>query len=62
MCARTHAMTYCFISVYVIFCAGRILNRFSKDLGFLDDRLPYIFLDYLTVSFIIYVFFGVLWK
>ena len=30
--------------------AGRVLNRFSKDLGFLDDLLPYQFYDYLFVS------------
>ena len=29
---------------------GRVLNRFAKDVGFLDDLLPYIFLEYLTVS------------
>ena len=29
---------------------GRVLNRFSKDLGFLDDLLPYQFYDYLNVS------------
>ena len=29
---------------------GRILNRFSKDIGFLDDILPMTFYDYLTVS------------
>ncbi|XP_064396710.1 ATP-binding cassette sub-family C member 4-like isoform X2 [Halichondria panicea] len=26
---------------------GRILNRFSKDVGFLDDLLPYIFSEYM---------------
>lgn len=29
---------------------GRILNRFSKDTGFLDDLLPYTFCEYLLVS------------
>eukprot|EP00042_Codosiga_hollandica_P050130 m.592762 g.592762 ORF g.592762 m.592762 type:complete len:933 (-) comp58023_c0_seq1:1350-4148(-) len=27
---------------------GRILNRFSKDLGFLDDLLPWCYFDFLT--------------
>ena len=31
-------------------CVGRILNRFSKDIGYLDDLLPYIFCEYLLVS------------
>ena len=29
---------------------GRILNRFSKDIGFVDAVLPYEFVDFLTVS------------
>ena len=29
---------------------GRVLNRFSKDLGFMDDILPFFFFDYLGVS------------
>ncbi|XP_069746450.1 ATP-binding cassette sub-family C member 4 isoform X3 [Narcine bancroftii] len=28
---------------------GRILNRFSKDIGHLDDLLPYTFMDFLQV-------------
>ena len=39
---------------YVIFFyfafAGRILNRFSKDIGFLDDLLPKTFFDALQVG------------
>ena len=31
-------------------CAGRVLNRFSKDLGFLDDIIAQPFSDYLAVS------------
>ncbi|XP_068864472.1 ATP-binding cassette sub-family C member 4 isoform X2 [Aphelocoma coerulescens] len=31
---------------------GRILNRFSKDIGHLDDLLPLTFLDFVQVSFI----------
>ncbi|XP_064381893.1 ATP-binding cassette sub-family C member 4-like isoform X2 [Halichondria panicea] len=30
---------------------GRILNRFSKDIGYLDDLLPYIFCEYLLWLF-----------
>ena len=30
--------------------AGRVLNRFAKDVGFLDDLLPYVFCEYLLVS------------
>ena len=33
------------------FHTGRILNRFSKDIGFLDDFLPYIFCEYLLVTY-----------
>ena len=29
---------------------GRILNRFSKDVEFLDDRLVIMSIEYLTVS------------
>ena len=29
---------------------GRVLNRFSKDLGFMDDILPFYFFNYLAVS------------
>ena len=29
---------------------GRVLNRFSKDVGFLDDVLPYLFCEYVVVS------------
>ena len=35
--------------------AGRILNRFSKDIGFLDDLLPYIFCEYILVSTCVHV-------
>ena len=48
------------ISLSVIHCltvstAGRVLNRFSKDVGFLDDLLPYTFMEYLVVSRILSV-------
>ena len=29
---------------------GRVLNRFSKDVGFLDDLLPLQFCEYMLVS------------
>ena len=29
---------------------GRVLNRFSKDVGFLDDEIPFYFSLYLIVS------------
>ena len=34
----------------LIFCVGRVLNRFSKDVGFLDDLLPYVYCEYLLVG------------
>ena len=30
--------------------AGRVLNRFSRDVGFLDDQLPFRFGEYLQVD------------
>ena len=42
--------------MYVVLCylyvrtVGRVLNRFSKDLGFMDDVLPYHFYDFVFVS------------
>ena len=29
---------------------GRVLNRFSKDVGYLDDLLPFHFCEYMLVS------------
>ena len=29
---------------------GRVLNRFSKDVGFLDDLMPYVFCEFILVS------------
>ena len=29
---------------------GRVLNRFSKDIGFMDDLLPFQFVELFTVS------------
>jgi len=28
---------------------GRVLNRFSKDVGFLDDLMPYVFGEFMLV-------------
>ena len=33
-----------------MYTVGRVLNRFSKDVGFIDDVLPYVFCEYLVVS------------
>ena len=30
--------------------AGRILNRFAKDIGHMDELLPLIFLDFIQVT------------
>lgn len=39
--------------------SGRILNRFSKDMGVVDEILPRMFLDsiqvYMEIIFIIYI-------
>ena len=32
------------------FLTGRILNRFSKDMGFVDDMMPFTYCDFLQVS------------
>ena len=39
----------CSTSDHVLYCLGRVLNRFSKDIGFLDDLLPFTFVQYLVV-------------
>lgn len=31
------------------FVTGRILNRFSKDMGFVDDMMPFTYCDFLQV-------------
>ena len=42
-------MYKCF--VHITACVlGRILNRFSKDIGFMDDVLPHQFMELFTVS------------
>ena len=30
---------------------GRILNRFSKDMGFVDDMMPFTYCDFLQVKY-----------
>ena len=45
---QTQALFISHCSLHVM-CAGRVLNRFSKDLGFLDDIIPQPFFDYLAV-------------
>ena len=34
----------------MIYLTGRVLNRFSKDMGAMDELLPPAFFDSLTVS------------
>ena len=41
------------IEVQLCVNLGRVLNRFSKDVEFLDERLVIIFLEYLIVSFLV---------
>ncbi|KAF7268017.1 hypothetical protein GWI33_018818 [Rhynchophorus ferrugineus] len=31
-------------------CAGRILNRFSKDMGTIDEKLPYVLIDTIQIA------------
>lgn len=38
--------------------SGRILNRFSKDIGSIDSQLPVIVVDCIEVSLFIYLFFS----
>uniref|UniRef100_A0A4W3I4Q7 ATP binding cassette subfamily C member 4 (PEL blood group) n=1 Tax=Callorhinchus milii TaxID=7868 RepID=A0A4W3I4Q7_CALMI len=40
------AKTVLHLTVIFFFSVGRILNRFSKDIGHLDDLLPYTCLDF----------------
>ena len=39
------------LSDLVLYCLGRVLNRFSKDIGFLDDLLPLFFLQFFVVRY-----------
>ena len=47
------------IKVYEFFATGRILNRFSKDIGQVDDLLPMNFYDVLNVSMAKTVLFSI---
>lgn len=42
-----YLLPFCFLLNPV--SVGRILNRFSKDIGHLDDLLPLTFLDFVQV-------------
>ena len=49
----THCITALYYGVrqFISYChVGRVLNRFAKDVGFLDDLLPFIFCEYFLVS------------
>jgi len=37
----------------MLFYAGQILNRFSKDMGAVDKTLPNIFMDFIQVTIFI---------
>ena len=39
---------------YTCLFIGRVLNRFSKDAGFVDSLLPYISVEFLAVSYNMY--------
>ena len=39
-----------YILVTLLIIAGRVLNRFSKDVGFIDAVLPYQIVEFLNVS------------
>lgn len=52
MFLQSYSHTICVFQLpYMYVCAtGRVINRFSKDTGFLDDLLPYESYQYTTVS------------
>lgn len=35
--------------MYYVLFAGQILNRFAKDMSFLDELLPFMICEYLMV-------------
>ena len=37
------------LAVPTFLCVGRVLNRFSKDIGFLDDLLPQVFFEFIQL-------------
>lgn len=40
----------CFPFILSYLTSGRILNRFSKDIGQLDSKMPWIFVDFIQVK------------
>ena len=40
-----------YVHAYLFVNIGRVLNRFSKDIGLMDAVLPYQFVDFITVSY-----------
>ena len=49
----THAVLRAKIEFFDINPLGRILNRFSSDVGSNDDQLPTTFYDFLVISFLV---------
>ena len=47
--------TQCILVINFIDNVGRVLNRFSKDIGFMDALLPNKLLDCITVSDKMYI-------
>jgi ABC-type multidrug transport system fused ATPase/permease subunit len=45
MFSRSHSYT----NVLILHIAGRILNRFTKDVVIVDDRLPSVLFDFFHV-------------
>ena len=52
LCAYLHSLlqSKIIICMFASFIAGRVLNRFSKDLGQIDEVLPLTLFDFLQVS------------
>ncbi|XP_035533961.1 multidrug resistance-associated protein 4-like [Morone saxatilis] len=44
-------LAFCIIISYILSCltSGRVLNRFSKDIGQLDANMPWTFVDFIQV-------------
>lgn len=50
-CITEKPLISCNLFSFVVFISlGRILNRFSKDIGYLDSLLPWTFVDFIQVS------------
>ena len=43
-------LIYLMVYYIAMLSLGRVLNRFSKDIGFMDDLLPFQFVELFTVS------------